>query len=500
MTSLRDPAADPLCVVIGGGLAGLAAADRLTQCSARVVLIEPRDRCGGMLDTVRDEGWLLERSADSFLTAKPEALELVQRLGLENELISVAPDARRALILATRPGRPERLLPVPAGFRLLAPGRPLSLLQTPLLSPYGRLRAFAERWIPARDRSVPSRHTADESLESFAVRRLGREAFDRIVQPLVAGIWTADPARLSMAASCPEFLAMEASHGSLTAGEQDRLKGIHGAEMASGARYGQFVTLASGLGRLPDRLLETLLARGVLKLRARVSGISRRPDGRLRIELAAATPSGPGHDPIEADAAVLAIAAPIAAGLLEPIDAQLAAELRGIEYAGSAIVSLGWRQEDMPHPLNAAGIVIPRSSGRRLLALSFTSAKFAGRAPTGCTLMRAFVGGALDPDAIDLEDDALATLAVTEVRRILGGQAHPIRVQIDRWQRAMPQYHVGHLERLERIEERLLTQPGIALAGAAYRGVGIPQVVASGSKAAERCLTILGARRETISS
>ena len=208
-------------VVIGGGLAGLAAAEALLNerpenagadraGPRRVTLIEPSGRAGGVVATIRRDGWLIERSADSFLAARPEAVALVERVGLADELIGIDPRVRRALIL--HHGRTQ---PVPAGFRLIAPGLVKSILTTPLLSPLGRLRLLCERFVPARSRDV-----ADESLERFAVRRLGREAFERLVQPLAAGIWTADPARLSMAAACPEFFAMEVRDGSIWAGER----------------------------------------------------------------------------------------------------------------------------------------------------------------------------------------------------------------------------------------------------------------------------------------
>lgn len=458
--------------VIGGGLAGLAAAEALLSLpAARVTLIESAGRFGGVLGTVRRDDWLVERSADCFLAARPEGIDLATRLGLTGELLGVDPRVRRALVW-----HEGRAVPVPRGFRLLAPGRIGGVLATPLLSPWGRLRLLGERFVPKRSTAAGE----DESLQHFAVRRLGREAFERLVQPLAAGIWTADPARLSMAAACPEFLAMERDQGSLWAGERQRLAGQAGAAEGTGARYGQFVTFTSGMERLPTRLVEHLRDRGVEFVQASATRLRRSPGrGGWQIELAA-----PAAAALHATAVVVAAPARSAAHLLDDVDAALAADLAGIEYAGSAIVSLGFAREDVSHPLDAAGLVVPRCAGRRILAVSFSSAKFPGRAPPGCVLMRVFIGGALDPQAVHLGDDALAELALRDVGELLGARGKPRLVQIDRWESSMPQYHLGHAARVARIDAALRRHAGLALAGAAYTGVGIPQVIASGQAAA----------------
>jgi len=457
-------------VVVGAGLAGLVAADELARRDRAVTVVGPDDHAGGVLGSVRDDGWLVERSADCFLAARPEGMALVARLGLEHELMGVESVARRALVWHA-----GRTVPAPAGFRLMAPGRLWPLMSSPLLSPLGRARLLWERFIPAR----PPRAGDDESLESFAVRRLGREAFERLVQPLAAGIWTADPARLSMAAACPEFLAMERGHGSLWAGEQARL-GRSAAPEAAGARYGQFVTLAGGMETLPRRLAEDLGRRGVRFVRGTVASVARAGDGRWQV-------AGDFTGPLTADAVVVTTPASAASRLLAALDAGLAGELAAIEYAGSCIVCLGFSRDQVAHPLDAAGVVIPRAAGRRILAVSFSSSKFPGRAPPGCVLMRVFIGGALDPEAMALSDDALVARARDEVGGILGARGEPRLIRVERWDHAMPQYHVGHVARVARIEAAVAGHPGLALAGAAYEGVGIPQVIASAQKAAARC-------------
>jgi len=510
-TSLGSSIQHQHVIVVGGGLAGLAAAEALVASASppagslkatafSVTLIEPTGRLGGVLATVRKGGWLVERSADSFLAARPEAIAMVERLGISSELISIDPHVRRALIYQA-----GRTLPVPVGFRLLAPGRIDSIVASQLLSPLGKLRLLAERFVPVRAtvKEFPF-SSDDESLEHFAVRRLGREAFERIVQPLVSGIWTADPQRLSMAAACPEFFEMERQSGSLSAGERKRLKQMPHNEAASGARYGQFVSLASGMERLPTVLGEHLERAGVRRVTATVKRLVRRTNGGWELVISSSE-NAHGPQTILADAVVLAVPSREASHLLADVDKPLADELAAIEYAGSAVVSLGFARGDLLHPLDAAGVVVPRSAGRKALAISFSSSKFSGRAPAGSVLLRVFVGGALDPATALLPDDQLLSVALAEVLAVLGSrrkgaqsvafdnsaalrqgrvQSQPQFVQIDRWAGAMPQYHVGHLQNIDRIKQRLAGITGLAIAGAAYEGVGIPQVIASGQAAA----------------
>jgi oxygen-dependent protoporphyrinogen oxidase len=464
-------------------MAGLAAAEAVsgdvaTGAATQVTVVEAAARPGGVLSTARREGWLVERSADTFLAARPEAIDLARRIGLESEFVSVVPDVRRALVWSR-----GRTVPAPAGFRLLAPSLVGGILATPLLSPAARLRVLLEPFVPSRR---PQRPDDDESLEQFVVRRLGREAFERLVQPLAAGIWTADPARLSMAAACPEFLAMERESGSLWRGERQRLRrGTRRGEVA-GARYGQFLTLAGGMETLPVRLADVLRDRGVRFVHGTAAAVSRSAAGVWSVPVTTGA-AGDGSE-LTGDAVVIATPAPAAARLLADADPPLAKALAAIEYAGSAVVSLGFRRADIAHPLDAAGMVVPRCEGRSILAVSFSSAKFPGRAPPGCVLLRVFIGGALDPGAIQFDDDALVERARGELAVLLGARGEPLLRQVDRWHGAMPQYHVGHLERVAAIEAAASRCGGLALAGAAYRGVGIPQVIASGRTAAARIM------------
>jgi oxygen-dependent protoporphyrinogen oxidase len=464
--------------IIGGGLAGLAAAEAIVAANpagTRVTIIESSGRFGGVLETrERDGGWLVERSADCFLAARPEGIGLVERLGLAGELVGVDPRVRRALIW-----HQGRAVPVPHGFRLLAPGHVSGILSSPLFSLPGKVRILAERFVPRRQGGP------EESLEQFVTRRLGREAFDRLVQPLAAGIWTADPAKLGMAAACPEFLAMEQEKGSLWAGERARIATVPAAA-ATGARYGQFVTFVGGMETLPRALATHLREKGAVMIEGRADRLDRVADQWQVTLKRDGGESAP--ETVTADAVIVATPSPVAAVLLAGVDQGLAADLAGIAYAGSVIVSLGFRRAQVAHPLDAAGLVVPRIAGRRGLAISFSSSKFPGRAPDGCVLMRVFVGGALDPSAVGLDDDALVALARDEAAAIVGAAGEPLLVQVDRWAGSMPQYHVGHADRVNRIEAALSRHPRLTLAGNAYRGVGIPQVIASGQAAAARVM------------
>lgn len=480
----------PGAVVIGAGMAGLAAAEALAASGWHVTVVEVTGHAGGVLGTWRQDGWLVERSADTFLAVRPEAVAMVERIGLADSLVGVMPPVRRALVWHR-----DRAIPVPAGFRLMAPSQVAGILRTPLLSAPGKVRVLAERFIPSR--RPPPDGADDESLESFAVRRLGREAFEKLVQPLAAGIWTADPARLGMAAACPEFFAMERAAGSLWAGERARLA-AHTPQTAAddatgshrpvdgstaGARYGQFLTLVEGMESLPATLADHLRRRGVRFVTARATGLS-----KLERRWSVATSGGDGPSRLETDAVVVAVAAPGAATLVQSLDPMLAAELAAIEYAGSAIVSLGFARESVVHPLDAAGMVVPRCSARRALAVSFSSSKFPSRAPVGSVLMRVFLGGALDPGVVDLDDASLERVALREVEVLVGARGRPGLARVERWHGAMPQYHVGHVARVARIATAIDRHDGLAVAGAAYEGVGIPQVIASGQKAAARIL------------
>jgi oxygen-dependent protoporphyrinogen oxidase len=460
----------PRIAIIGGGISGLAAAHRLRELlpNSDLSLFEASDRLGGVLETIERDGFLIERSADNFLTAPPAALELCRRLGMEDELVTTDESRRRAFVV-----RNGQLVPIPEGFYLMSPRKLLPLLRSPLLSVFGKLRLLAEPLIPRGPIGVAQHDlTTDESVASFARRRLGREVFERFVQPLVAGIYTADPEKLSMAATMPQFVEMERSYSSLL---RATLRRTDTDKSASGARYGLFLAPKHGLQSLVTQLVDSL-PRGAIHLNTSIPRVDRQ-DGKWRLS----------SDPNSTfDALVVAVPAYAAAELLEHTQPDIAAELAAIEYAGCAVVSLGFQRRQIGHALDGFGFVVPQTENRRIIAGSFASLKYPGRAPESDVLIRVFIGGALQAELLDLPDTELRRIAHDELAELLQITGMPLVADIARWPRSMPQYHVGHLARLDRIEQLAAGVPTLALAGNAYRGVGIPQCIASGEAAAER--------------
>jgi oxygen-dependent protoporphyrinogen oxidase len=461
-------------VIIGGGLSGLAAARRIAERATREVeltVLEARDRVGGAIWTDRVDGFTIEGGADSFITNKPHGVELCRALGLCDQLIGTDPQHRRSFVV-----RDGRLYPVPEGLVLMAPSRIGPLITTPILSWCGKLRMLMDLVLPRRA------DDEDESLASFARRRFGREAFERLVQPLVSGIYTADPAELSMKATMPRFPALEREHRSLIRGARRRARDAD--RDASGARYGLFVSLADGMDTLPKALAASLPA-GALRLKSAARRISRpEPNGPWRVELL----DGP---PLDAEGVLLATEAHASARLLDPYDPDLALRLRSIPYASSIIVGAAYRRDQVAHPLDGFGAVVPAIEGKALLAVSFLSVKFPARAPSGTVLLRCFLGGATRPDLFEHDDASLDALARRELAELLQITGEPIFTTIARHARAMPQYTLGHLDRVAEVRRLAALHPRLALAGNAFDGVGIPDCIRSGHVAADALLASL---------
>ena len=461
--------------VSGGGVAGLAAAHRVLELapSAEVRVFEAGPRPGGWLQTERtDEGYVIDRGPDSILTEKPAAMRLAERLGLAAEVVATEPGAHGAYIV--HDGRLER---VPEGFSVLAPSDPIALARSPLLTVRGRLRAAADLVLP-RGRGVSKGHLPpDQSLAAFVRRRFGGEVLDRLAQPLAGGIYGADPERLSLAATMPRFLALEATHRSVTIGLMRRVRAAR-ARAASGARYHLFASFRRGIGALPEAVAAALGER--VRLGASVATLA---EGRSGYRLGLAS-----GETIAARRVIVAVPAPRAAALVERLDATLAGHLRAIRYGSAAVVTLAYAREAVPHPLDAYGFVVPAIEGRLVLASTWSSVKWPGRAPAGKVLLRVFLGGATRPEVPRLGDAQLLAAARRELRALMGVEAPPGLVRVDRFLDAMPHYHVGHLDRVEAIEDRASAMAGLSLAGNAYRGVGIPDAVASGERAADEVL------------
>lgn len=466
--------------IIGGGISGMTAAFRLGELSEanripiEAAIFESGMRVGGALDTIRRDGFVIETGADSFLAEKPAAAKLAERLGIAGQLIGTQEKFRKTFVV-----RDGRLVEIPEGFSLLAPTWFGPLLRSPLFSAAGKLRIMIEPLVPRR------RSLADESLGAFVRRRLGRQVLARVAQPLAGGIYTADPEMLSVGATMPRFVEMERRYGSVIRGLRAAARTRNAeARGTSGARWSLFLGFQDGIRTIVDALAGRL--EGSINYGAEVVALSGVADDAHSTE---STPrwrlkfrDGSSFD---ADAIVCAAPAFAAAPILQAVNAELAALLSAITYASAATVNLAFRAADFPQPPAAFGFVVPVIERRRIIAGSFSSLKFAGRAPAGMVLTRVFLGGALQSEMMALSDAGMIAAAREELASLIGVTAEPALTCVRRWPESMPQYAVGHLARVGEIERAVEAIPGLALAGAYLRGVGIPDCIASGERAAE---------------
>lgn len=468
--------------IVGGGIGGLATALRLRQAAAtagrplQVSLLEAGPRLGGVVATSREtDGCVIEHGPDSIIRTKPAGLRLLHDLGLESRLIGTTPGLTGALI-----ARGQRLLPIPPGLYLLAPGRIWPFLWSRLMSWPGKLRMGLDLLLPRRAADLP-----EESLAAFVRRRLGHEALARIAQPLVGGIYTADPERLSLAHCMPQFPAMERDSRSLILAMRRRAKSLHGSEgTVSGARYGLFLSLPGGLQELVDALVVRLRADPQVRLHTScaVTGAVRDWAGwKLRLQ--------EGGE-LAVDALALCLPAHAAARLLEEAAPELAQLLAGIEYASVATINLAFEESDCPPLPTAAGFVVPDVEHRHLIACTFAHRKYPDRAPSGTVLLRAFVGGACHAQDLAHDDAEQIRRTLSDLRRFFPALPEPRWSRVHRWPRAMAQPLLGHRERLAaiRVAEAAVTGDGghplLALVGNGYEGVGIPDLCEQAERAA----------------
>ena len=452
------PAIPSPVVVIGGGITGLAAAHRLRRNGVPVLVIERETRLGGKILTEHRGGFVIEGGPDAFLSSKPHGRELCAELGVD--LIGSNQDVRRAFVM-----RDGRLYPLPDGFTGVMPRRLRPMLTTRLLSPAGKLRLAMEWFIPAR------RAGGDESLASIVRRRAGRQVWERLVEPLVTGVYAGDGERLSARATFAMLPDAEQTHGGLIrAGRAARRAGTGATPTAL-----LFSTPHDGLGALVGALAEAI-GPDAIRTGSGVERIHR--DGT---DWVVTLTDG---ETVAAAGVLLTTPAGAAAELVAQIDPILAGELRAIEYVSTATVSMAFPNAAITRPLGGHGFVLPRREGSPIIACTITSTKFPHRAPTGWTLVRAFVGRAGMADATQMDDPTLIGLATGVVGRALGVRGGPDWTRVVRWPDAMPQYTIGHRDRITRITERVAALPGLELAGNIYRGIGIPDCIASGQEAA----------------
>jgi protoporphyrinogen/coproporphyrinogen III oxidase len=468
----------PDVVIIGGGISGLSAAYHLVSENSsgrnvRVTVLEAAKRAGGVLFSESMDGYVLEHGSDSFITNKPSAIDLCNELGLQDRILETNESNRRSLIASK-----GELVSVPDGFRLIAPTRLWPFILSDLFSLAGKIRVGCELLMPA------DRRHEDESVASFVTRRFGRELLERAAQPLVGGIYTGDVDQLSAQATLPSFLELEGKYGSVIRGllkeEKER------SQQASGARYAIFNTLTDGMGALTNALVKKLPPESLL---LNCGATSLHSDARGKWTVLSA--DGAAH---VADAVILACAARMAGSLFDSIDPELAKLLKQIENASSVVINFLFRNEDFTKPTDGFGFVVPSIEKRSIIAVSYISTKYTDRAPPGQVMLRVFMGGSLNHELTKLEDDELKQIALKELKYFLKTKGGPVGSWLKRWPDSMPQYKVGHKLLVSKIEEQLKVHAGLALAGNSYGGVGIPDCIQSGKKAALMTLDFLRMR------
>jgi protoporphyrinogen/coproporphyrinogen III oxidase len=454
--------------IVGGGISGLSAAFALEERrqageSLEFVIYEAGSRFGGVLVTERVDDFIVEAGPDSFLTEKPWAAKLCRRLGIEDQLIGSKDSDRKTYILLK-----GKLVPLPDGLMFMVPTSLMPAMMSPLFSRKTKIRMTREWW------SVPHQSNADESVAALVERHYGAEMVDRLADPLLSGVYGGEASQLSVRAVLPRFVEMEAKYGSLGRGMlAARKKRTHSPAGAS-----IFTSLKGGMQQLAD----TLLARfspDSLRPNAPVQAIQRQDRGWV---------VSAGYASDHFDGVIVATPATTAPVVLEMASPQLAAELNAIPYSSSVTVTLGFDKDVRARLPAGFGFLVPRSEGKRMLAATFVHNKFPDRAPADRALIRCFLGGSRDEAVLQLPDEEILKIVREELQQILGLAAEPLFSRIYRWKRAMAQYTVGHLERVGRIENLLKQLPGLALAGNAYRGIGVPDCVRSGETAARQVL------------
>ena len=502
--------------ILGAGISGLSAAYRLHKLMPQAVLrvFDRRNRTGGVIETLNRDGFQIEQSADNFITTVPGGLQLCKELGLDGNLIQTNPHTRRTYVV-----RKGRLHLLPDGFLMMAPTKLMPMVTTPILSPLGKLRAGFELLIPSRKDDI------DESMASFVRRRLGREVFERLVEPLVSGVYAADMEKLSVLATLPRFREMERQYGSLIWAMQRQLKAnkaVHLAEQ-SGARYSMFVTLRNGLSVIGDTIAQKLPP-GSIQLNTEITQINKTSEGKwvIRIRNHSILPNNPPQEennivpspsgkglgwrlgcestqyphpsPLPEgegrfntfDAVIIATSTTDGAKVLKNTLPTLAEKLGTIEHEGTAIATFAFDSAQIKQEFRGMGFVVPKIEKNPILAGSFSSLKYEHRAPLDKFLIRVFAGGARYPELAAMPEDQLTPLLLGELRKTIKIDGYPLFTTVAHWANTMPQYNVGHRERIQEIESLVSVEPSLALAGNAFCGVGIPSCIQTGFAAAEK--------------
>jgi len=465
--------------IIGGGISGLSAAFVLQQQKSRgapleYVLFESSPRFGGVIHTEQVDGCVVEAGPDSFLTEKPWAADLCRELGLADQLIGSRDAERRTYILLK-----GNLVPLPDGLMFMVPTKLLPVFTSPLFSWRTKLRTVRE-WFYR-----PGRSRCDSTVAEFVERHYGREMVDRVAHPLLAGVYGGSADELSVKSVMPRFLEMEARYGSLGRGmvaSRRKLTELRSAGQPGAAVPTLFTSVKNGMQQMVDALLARI-PRTAQRLNARIEAVTPESGKWLVV--------GAGRRTEEFDAVVMATPAYVAAELISSANEELQDELNAIRYSSSVTVILGYDQKTRVALPSGFGFLVPRSENRRILAATFVHNKFSHRAPEDRSLVRCFLGGTRDEGILQNSEDEVQVIVRRELEQILGIRAEPLFVRIYKWKKAMAQYDVGHGARVKRIRELLGGMQGLALAGNAYGGIGVPDCVCSGSEAVNKVLADL---------
>jgi len=455
--------------IIGGGIAGLSAAyylEKARQAGANLqwTLFEKSGRLGGVIQTERRDGFVLEAGPDSFLSAKPEAARLCAELGIGDQLISSNDSGRRTYILVN-----GRLVAIPPGLEFMVPTRVWPMVTTPLFSFTTKLRMVRELF------SAPRKDAADESVADFVRRHFGQEMIERVAEPLLAGVYGGNAAELSIRSVLPRFAEMEREHGSLV---RATLKAKRKAAAAAPARTGGrpqplFTSLRNGMQQMVEALTGALPQSSI---RLQQTELLVRPlNDDWQVEVAGT--------PDRFQEVVLAVPAPAAAAILRQFHPALIEGLKRIHYTSSVAVALAYDEAVLPP---GHGFLVPRSEGRKIMACTFVHKKFPHRAPEGKKMLRCFFSSSRMPDLLTHSDEALQQIARQELKEILNLTAQPTFARTFRWERAMAQYETGHLDRVAGMEKILAGTPGFHLIGNSFYGIGVPDCIKTARQAVER--------------
>lgn len=466
--------------VVGAGVSALACAVALKEKGVEFTVFEGAPAIGGKLRTEEIDGFTVEAGPDSFLPEKYWTVDLIERVGLADDLLPTNEEHKGTYIYSA--GRLHRL---PEGVMLMVPTMLMPLLRSSLISWPGKLRMGMELFIPAK------KDAADESLARFVTRRLGRECLEKIAEPLVAGIHTSDPDDMSVKAVFPRFAEMERTSGSLIRGmvaaakkrpaQQNAGGGVEGGDVEGGGGrrpMTYFMSLKGGMGQLAERCA-AFAGREAFRTSCEVVRIVKAPGG-YEVEA--------GGERRAFDAVVLSTPSYATRRIVADMAPALAGLLDGIEWSSTATVSLAFDEKEAPPHLPGFGFIVPRAEGRRINAATWSSIKWQYRAPAGRLLVRAFVGGAGRADLVGRDDAEIAALAAEELRAIAGIAAKPLFARVYRWPRSMPRYTVGHLDRVAAIDTAASAYPGLYLIGSSLRGIGIGDCVKSGFGAAAKII------------